>query len=135
MQHLAQQNLRSRLLQHAPLVAQWVTEKILLEFFASAETLAMDWQLPIEFLTWLHLQPAYRERLNEAMIKELLAGAAVRWAMQGLDHVSAKGIIIVSCYSTIAVTLQKSSEADKTHTISFMRLAQLPDANAYTLSY
>lgn len=130
---LAEQNRRARLLQHAPLVAQWVTEKTLLAFFAYAETLAMDWQLPLQFLSWLHTN--CREHLNEAMIKELLVATAVRWAMQGLDHISAKGIFVVSCYSTIAVALWKSTEVDATHKISFMRLPQLPDTNSYQFMF
>ncbi len=105
------------------------------DFLAWAETreLSRDWTLHLRFLIWLKSETS--ECITETMIKECLAATALRWSMQGLEHVSAKGMLVASAYSTTAAALWKSQDVAAAHTLFFLQLNQQPITACYAISY
>lgn len=130
---LAEQNLMARLLQPIPLTAEQLSVVMIQNFLTDTitRTSMFDWTLHVRLLTWLKEQTTMC--ITEAMIKELLSASVVQWAMRGLEHITARGMIVTSCYSNQAAALWKSQDVAATHKLIFMQLPARRSANAFAL--
>lgn len=96
-------------------------------FFAWADTGArgMSWTMHVHCLNWLKTQPAWQAYVTDSLIRELLTASATRWALDGLAHVQAKGMMLVSSHwPSFAVGVWKSTRADQGATLVTLRLPQ-----------
>lgn len=70
--------------------------------------------------------------------KAAMFAFVTEWSLRGLDHITAKGIIVRSqAFPTMAVGLWKSTEPDQPHKIITLDItsANLLPADAYAISY
>ncbi|RDI45158.1 hypothetical protein AQULUS_04940 [Aquicella lusitana] len=141
MAGLAKQSMRHKLFHSTPqldALLQTAQSSIPDAFLAYAanQRLTMNWTTHIHLLNWLCREPVWQPRMTSGMIRELLMAAVIRWSLTGLDHVTVKGIMVVSRHlPSEAVGLWKSMEADKGSKVVFLRLPEACNEDKYALSY
>jgi hypothetical protein len=93
--------------------------------------LTMDWTLHIHLLTWLNQHEKWAREIKKnkekekekEIVKELLTASVIHWSLRGLDHVSAKGILVTSPHMQgLAVGLRKSKTPEMMHKVVIVRL-------------
>ncbi len=139
---LAVKNIYYRLFNHAPSVltfSESAGRDILEPFldYVSDHHLTMNWSLHVHLLNWLIKHPNWQPLVNVAVIKELLTGAVTRWSLTGLEHLSAKGMMVVSKHLPgTAVGIWKSDAADRPNKVVTIQLSQAghPGEDRYAIS-
>lgn len=140
---LAQQNLHHRVFQHAPsllTLSSSPDHEILQPFLLWAENnkLSMNWAMHMHLLAWLTQEVPWRDRINEVMIKDLLRASVTRWALSGLEHIAAMGVMVTSRQLPgVAMGLWKSQQVDKASKITLIQLADsvTPSQDSYAISH
>lgn len=106
--------------------------------WAEQQKISMNWTAHLHLLNWLMQQEKLRTQINAGIVKELLTAAVIRWSLNGLDHIAAKGIMVTSKHMPgVAAGLWKNKEANKTSKVIIIKL---PDnsrlvQDSYAISY
>lgn len=101
----------------------WIDEK----------KLSFDWQLHLHILNFL----AAHDALSATLLQDCLQAAAMRWALAGFEHISARGILIVSRHAPYkAVGLWKGELPTQSHRLVELRLSlHVDDEIKYAIAY
>jgi hypothetical protein len=140
---IAMQSLQYNLFHYTPglfALAQANGEDILKPFlhWADEKHLIMDWMTHLHLLNWLHQQNNWRPWLNVDRIRELLTAAVIRWSQSGLDHVTARGLMVASKHMPgKALGLWKSTEVAKNNKVVLIHLPKkiTPETDCYAITY
>lgn len=125
---IAAKNLWAQLLAFAPSVQPH--QSMLLRFAQAIvrHDLTNDWCVPVYFIHQL------KDSLNENQIKELLFAAVMRWGLQGLEHIPAKGILMASEFlPNIGIGLRKNERVTSGHRLISVKLKNVR-RNAYLVT-
>lgn len=123
---------------YAPMLLPYAND--LFESFllwADRKKIPMNWATHIHLLNWLYSEEQWRSKIDAALIKQLLQAAVTRWSMNGMDHYSAKGLILTASYlPAIAVGIWKNSVPDKAGNIVILKIPErsMPEGVSYALS-
>lgn len=116
MTSLDMKTWQRRMFRFTPLllsISQQQKADMLVPFLAWAEQhkIPMDWTTHIHLLNWLK-QSGWDIKLE--IIQELLTAAVIRWSLNGLDHITAKGVIVASQHlPELGVGLWKNTKPDE----------------------
>lgn len=93
--------LHQRVFGRAPLTIAMLGNRcdaVLSEFveWADKQRLTYGWSLSVHLLSWLSQQSEWSSRLSDEIKKELLQAAAHRWSLNGMDDMTAQGLLLRS---------------------------------------
>lgn len=132
------QNIRHQLLSYAPrldFILQSSANETINHFlkWAHDQSVSMDWLLHIRLLNWLKQQAIFH--IDAQLIKDMLGAAALRWSINGLDHLPVKGILLTShLLPNEGIGLWKNQAAHESHHIVSLKLAK-HFSDGYAISY
>lgn len=127
---LIQHALRYQVLHYAPGFARHSLSQNCLRWLLKNHV-SVDWCLHLHILQWL----ALRHVLTPPLSRELLTAAAIRWGLEGLEHVQARGILLYSDYLIQeGIGLWKNQDLVKMPRLVRVRLPSLGVSLCYTIS-
>ena len=127
LKQLEEKSLRTQLLNFAPCLAAHESSLQAFTKLVIENNLENDWRLPIYLIEWL-------PSLASSCVKSLMTTAVIRWSLQGLAHISAKGILLTSqSLPNVGIGLWKSSTAYEGHKLIEVSLKNCQQ-DAYLIS-